>query len=87
MSGSTRIAARIDWASDWDRDAALTTAKLLLEIKAVDFRPEEPYTLTSGWKSPVYIDCRKIIFFPRDRGNSFRRLDRRTHGRADGVYP
>jgi orotate phosphoribosyltransferase len=65
MSG--RKAARIDWASDWDRDAALTTAKLLLEIKAVNFRPEEPYTLTSGWKSPVYIDCRKIIFFPRAR--------------------
>ncbi len=54
-------------ASDWDRDAALTTARILLEIKAVNFRPEEPYTLTSGWKSPVYIDCRKIIFFPRAR--------------------
>ena len=53
--------------SEWDRDAALTTARLLLEIKAVNFRPEEPYTLTSGWKSPVYIDCRRIIFFPRAR--------------------
>jgi len=52
----------------WDRDAALTTARILLEIGAVNFRPEEPYTLTSGWKSPVYIDCRKIIFFPRARG-------------------
>ena len=54
-------------ATEWDRDAALTTAQILLEIKAVNFRPEEPYTLTSGWKSPVYIDCRKIIFFPRAR--------------------
>ncbi|MDG6095558.1 orotate phosphoribosyltransferase [Acetobacter sp. AN02] len=54
-------------ASAWDRDAALVTARLLLEIKAVNFRPEDPYTLTSGWKSPVYIDCRKIIFFPRAR--------------------
>ncbi len=54
-------------ASAWDRDAALTTARLLLEIKAVNFRPEDPYTLTSGWKSPVYIDCRRIIFFPRAR--------------------
>ena len=51
----------------WDRDAALTTARILLEIKAVNFRPEEPYTLTSGWKSPVYIDCRRIIYFPRAR--------------------
>ena len=54
-------------ASDWDRDAALTTARILLEIKAINFRPEEPYTFTSGWKSPVYIDCRRIIFFPRAR--------------------
>lgn len=53
--------------TDWDRDAALTTARILLEIKAVNFRPEEPYTFTSGWKSPVYIDCRKIIYFPRAR--------------------
>src|ERR1700756_331461 len=53
--------------SDWDRDAALTTARILLEINAINFRPEEPYTFTSGWKSPVYIDCRRIIFFPRAR--------------------
>ncbi|HEX5325229.1 MAG TPA: orotate phosphoribosyltransferase [Acetobacteraceae bacterium] len=53
--------------TDWDRDAALTTARLLLEIQAVNFRPDEPYTFTSGWKSPVYIDCRRIIFFPRAR--------------------
>jgi orotate phosphoribosyltransferase len=53
--------------SDWDRDAALTTARILLEIQAINFRPEEPYTFTSGWKSPVYIDCRRIIFFPRAR--------------------
>jgi orotate phosphoribosyltransferase len=54
-------------ATSWDRDAALTTARILLEIKAVNVRPEEPYTFTSGWKSPVYIDCRKIIFHPRAR--------------------
>jgi len=53
--------------TDWDRDAALTTARILLEISAVNFRPEEPYTFTSGWKSPVYIDCRRIIYYPRAR--------------------
>ena len=47
--------------------AALTTAKLLLEIKAINFRPEDPYMLTSGWASPVYVDCRKVISFPRAR--------------------
>ncbi len=54
-------------ANPWDRDAALTAARILLEIKAINFRPDEPYTFTSGWKSPVYIDCRRIIYFPRAR--------------------
>ena len=66
MAGRTGRASA-GHASDWDRDAALTTARLLLDIKAVNFRPEEPYKLTSGWASPVYIDCRKIIYFPRAR--------------------
>lgn len=61
------MAAHVGHATDWDRDAALTAARSLLEIKAVNFRPEEPYTFTSGWKAPVYIDCRKIIYFPRAR--------------------
>ncbi|HET6184924.1 MAG TPA: orotate phosphoribosyltransferase [Acetobacteraceae bacterium] len=54
-------------SADWDRDAALVSARILLEIGAINFRPEEPYTFTSGWKSPVYIDCRRIIYFPRAR--------------------
>ncbi|MDA8231505.1 MAG: orotate phosphoribosyltransferase [Magnetospirillum sp.] len=49
------------------KQAALTTARILLEIKAVNFRPAEPYILTSGWASPVYVDCRKVISFPRAR--------------------
>lgn len=53
--------------SFFEREAAQITAKILLEIKAVNFRPQQPYTLTSGWKSPVYIDCRKIISFPHAR--------------------
>ena len=46
---------------------AETTARILLEIEAVLFRPNEPFTFTSGRKSPVYVDCRKIISFPRAR--------------------
>jgi orotate phosphoribosyltransferase len=45
----------------------LETARWLLDIKAVNFRPEEPYTLTAGWASPVYIDCRWVISFPEAR--------------------
>ncbi len=43
------------------------TARILLDIKAVNFRPAEPYKLTSGWMSPVYIDCRKVISFTEER--------------------
>ena len=47
---------------------ASLTARMLLEIKAVHFRADEPYKLTSGLASPVYIDCRKLISYPRIRG-------------------
>ncbi|MAJ65414.1 MAG: orotate phosphoribosyltransferase [Alphaproteobacteria bacterium] len=43
------------------------SARTLLEIEAVLFNADEPFTFTSGKKSPVYIDCRKIIAFPRAR--------------------
>ena len=66
--------------SDADTDAGLETARLLLDIKAVNFRPEEPYTLTAGWASPVYIDCRRVISFPEARQRIIRlaceKLDR-----------
>lgn len=42
-------------------------AKMLWEIKAVHFRADEPYKLSSGMASPVYIDCRKLISYPRIR--------------------
>ena len=52
----------------YDKAAIATSvARMLLEIKAVLFRADDPFTLTSGMKSPVYIDCRKIISFPRMR--------------------
>jgi orotate phosphoribosyltransferase len=47
--------------------AGETVASILLEIKAVNFRPQEPYIFTAGWASPAYIDCRKLISFPRAR--------------------
>jgi orotate phosphoribosyltransferase len=46
---------------------AETTAKMLLEIEAVLFNADKPFIFTSGWASPVYIDCRKLISYPRVR--------------------
>lgn len=48
-------------------EIARLTARMLLEIKAVNFNTQEPYILASGLPSPSYIDCRKLISFPRIR--------------------
>ncbi len=48
-------------------EIARLTARMLLEIKAVDFNSKDPFTLASGLKSPTYVDCRKLISFPRIR--------------------
>lgn len=53
--------------TETDKKIAAETAKILLDIKAVNFNIEEPYTLTAGWVSPVYVDCRKIISYPNSR--------------------
>ncbi len=51
-----------------DRDLiSETVAKMLLEIDAIHFRSDKPFTFTSGLASPVYIDCRKLISYPRIR--------------------
>jgi len=43
------------------------TAKMMLEVQAVHFSEGKPFIFTSGWASPVYIDCRKLISYPRVR--------------------
>ncbi|UWQ52525.1 orotate phosphoribosyltransferase [Leisingera caerulea] len=48
-------------------EIARLSARMLLETGAVNFNTEEPYTLASGLPSPSYIDCRKLISFPRIR--------------------
>ncbi len=42
-------------------------ARMLWEIKAVHFSADKPYKFASGMASPVYIDCRKLISYPRIR--------------------
>lgn len=43
------------------------TAKWLLEIGAVEFNPENPFVWTSGRKSPIYVDVRKVLGVVRAR--------------------
>jgi len=42
-------------------------AKHLLDIEAVLLRPENPFTWTSGIKSPIYCDNRLTLSFPQVR--------------------
>jgi orotate phosphoribosyltransferase len=48
-------------------EIARLTAGMLLEIGAVNFNTDAPYILASGLPSPSYIDCRKLISYPRIR--------------------
>lgn len=44
-----------------------TIARHLLEVKAVRLQPENPFTWSSGWKSPIYCDNRVTLAFPAVR--------------------
>jgi orotate phosphoribosyltransferase len=77
---------------------ASLTARALMEIDAIHFRADEPFKLTSGLASPVYIDCRKLISYPRIRGTlmdfatskilrdiGFERIDAVAGGETAGI--
>lgn len=42
-------------------------AQHLLRIKAIQLRPDNPFTWASGWKSPIYCDNRISLSFPEVR--------------------
>jgi orotate phosphoribosyltransferase len=79
-------------------EIARTTARILIETKAVLFNPAKPFIFTSGWASPTYIDCRKLISFPHarktlmdmavttiERGVGFDALDAVAGGETAGI--
>lgn len=78
--------------------AAATTARILLEVRATYAYDDQPFVFTSGRKSPVYVDCRKLISFPRARAKlmdlaveliereiGFERLDAVAGGETAGI--
>jgi orotate phosphoribosyltransferase len=79
-------------------EIARTTARILIETKSVLFNPTKPFIFTSGWESPTYIDCRKLISFPHarktlmdmavqtiERGVGFDALDAVAGGETAGI--
>lgn len=48
-------------------DHAMKVAEFLLQIKAIELKPQNPFTWASGWKSPIYCDNRKTLSFPTVR--------------------
>jgi orotate phosphoribosyltransferase len=49
------------------RAVAQQTARMMLDVEAIHFNAEKPFIFTSGWASPLYVDCRRLISFPRVR--------------------
>ncbi len=47
-----------------NKETAIKTAELLLQIKAIKLEPQQPFTWASGWKSPIYCDNRITLSYP-----------------------
>jgi orotate phosphoribosyltransferase len=48
-------------------DRRARASEVLLDIGAVHCNLDQPFIFTSGWASPVYVDCRRLISTPRER--------------------
>lgn len=47
-----------------DEHVSIPVARALLEIGAVGFTPHQPVTFKSGIRAPVYVDNRRLIYYP-----------------------
>lgn len=50
-----------------DDKTARQVASMLLQINAIQLRPTQPFTWSSGWKSPIYCDNRLALSYPKVR--------------------
>ena len=42
----------------------IAVAEKLMHVNAIQLNADKPFTWTSGWKSPIYCDNRKVLGFP-----------------------
>lgn len=67
---------------------AAQVAEALLQIEAVALRPEQPFTWTSGIKSPIYCDNRLTMSYPQIRSliaDGFATLVKELHPDAEVI--
>ena len=50
-----------------NKETAKSTARFLLQVKAIKLSPGSPFTWASGIKSPIYCDNRVTLSFPAIR--------------------
>lgn len=50
-----------------NKDIASRVAQMLLQVKAIKLQPQDPFTWSSGWKSPIYCDNRISLSSPEVR--------------------
>ena len=72
---------------DEDARVAKEVSLALLATGCIEVHTDEPFRLPSGWASPVYIECRRLISFPEIRRalvrNALNLL--RKRGCLDGI--
>ena len=71
-----------------NKETAIKTAEILLQIKAIKLEPQQPFTWASGWRSPIYCDNRIILSYPPIRNyirEQFARQIEDLYGRPDVI--
>ncbi len=71
-----------------NKETAIKTAELLLQIKAIKLEPQQPFTWASGWKSPIYCDNRITLSYPPIRNyirEQFARQIEDLYGKPDVI--
>ncbi|GGI97400.1 orotate phosphoribosyltransferase [Alicyclobacillus cellulosilyticus] len=69
-------------------EVAVALARGLLQVGAVEIRPREPFTWSSGWLAPMYCDNRMILAYPVLRNlvaDAFLAIVRREYPGVDVI--
>ncbi len=67
------------------KDIALKVASELLNIKAIKLSKDDPFTWSSGWKSPIYCDNRLSLTYPEIRDSIKKALAAAATREFEGV--